>query len=146
MCMGYNMSDEMKNNDNFVDASVLDEVPIAPVPPKDAADTFTSGVNYGAPTQPAYQQPVYQQAPIPKKLEEPVGIGTWLGILFLMMIPCVNIIMLFVLAFGEGKESRKNFSKACLIFMLIWIVISFVLTVLLGTALFAFLAEIGSLY
>lgn len=100
---------------------------------------FDSGVNYGAPQQnynpnpnpqPVYTQPVYNPVN-----NEPVGIGTWIGIIFLMMIPCVNIIMLFVWAFTEGKESRKNFAKAQLIVIGIMIVLYIILILLLGSTI-----------
>ncbi|MCR4960936.1 MAG: hypothetical protein K6A74_05735 [Lachnospiraceae bacterium] len=67
--------------------------------------------------------------------------GTWLGILFLLCIPCVNIIMLFVWAFADGKESRKNFGKAYLIFLAIMIVLEIVLALVFGAALMAWLSN-----
>ena len=35
--------------------------------------------------------------------------GEWLVTLLIMIVPCVNIIMMFVWAFGNGNENRKNF-------------------------------------
>ena len=55
--------------------------------------------------------------------------GEWFITYLILMIPLVNIIMLFVWAFGDGNENRKNFSRVQLIFMLI----SIVLLVLFGT-------------
>lgn len=66
------------------------------------------------------------------ELEEPVKVSEWVLALVLMMIPCVNIIMMFVWAFSKTeKKSKSNFFKAYLIFfgismgvmMLIWIAI-----------------------
>ena len=68
------------------------------------------------------------------ELEEPVKISEWILAMVLMMIPCVNIIMMFVWAFSSTeKKSKSNFFKAYLIFfgismgvlLLIWIAIVF---------------------
>lgn len=66
------------------------------------------------------------------ELEEPVKVGEWVLSMLLMMVPCVNIIMMFVWAFSNTeKKSKSNFFKAYLIFcgislgvmILIWIAI-----------------------
>lgn len=54
--------------------------------------------------------------------------GEWVVTLLLLGIPCVNIIMLFVWAFGNGNENRKNYCRATLIWMLVGIGISLILT------------------
>ncbi len=68
------------------------------------------------------------------ELEEPVRISEWVLAMVLMMIPCVNIIMMFVWAFSSTeKKSKSNFFKAYLIFfgismgvmLLVWIAIVF---------------------
>lgn len=73
------------------------------------------------------------------ELEEPVRISEWVLSLVLMMIPCVNIIMMFVWAFSNTeKKSKSNFFKAYLIFfgismgvmLLIWIAVVFFALVL----------------
>lgn len=80
-------------------------------------------------------QPYSGMQPYPNgqmELEEPVKVGEWVLSLLLMMIPCVNIIMMFVWAFSSTeKKSKSNFFKAYLIFfgisiglmMLIWIAV-----------------------
>lgn len=51
------------------------------------------------------------------ELEEPVKISEWVLAMVLMMIPCVNIVMMFVWAFSSTeKKSKSNFFKAYLIF------------------------------
>ncbi len=127
------------NNNGYVDASTLDNQTQT-----QQDQSFNSGVNYGASQggqSNYYQQPAYQQPYVDPKNNEPVGIGTWLGILFLLCIPCVNIIMLFVWAFADGKESRKNFGKAYLIFIAIMIVLEIVLALVFGAALMAWLSD-----
>ncbi|MGN1151773.1 MAG: hypothetical protein ACI4SN_06385 [Lachnospiraceae bacterium] len=60
------------------------------------------------------------------ELEEPVKVGEWVLALVLMMIPCVNIIMMFVFAFSKTeKKSKSNFFKAYLIFYAIMLALVF---------------------
>ena len=56
--------------------------------------------------------------------------------MLILAIPCVNIIMYFIWAFGNGNENRKNFCRAGLIFMLIAVVLSVLLSSMLGAAAF----------
>lgn len=66
-----------------------------------------------------------------------VSIGEWVITMIIMMIPLINLIMLFVWAFGSGtSESKANWAKASLIFMLVGIVIS----ILFGGAIIAAIA------
>ena len=52
-----------------------------------------------------------------------MSMGQWIvTILVTTIIPCVNIIMLFVWGFGNGNENRKNYCRAMLIVMAISIV------------------------
>jgi hypothetical protein len=90
--------------------------------------------------QPSQQQPYQQPYVQGDDLEEPVSIGEWMLSMLLMFIPCVNIIMMFVWAFGSGaKKSKSNYFKAALIWMLIIIAISVVfviLTAVVGVSIF----------
>lgn len=71
-------------------------------------------------------------------LEEPVSLGEWVIMYLIMMVPLVNIIMLFVWGFGSGtKKSKANYCKATLIFMAISFVLSFLF---LGTIIGALAA------
>lgn len=63
--------------------------------------------------------------------------GEWLITLIVLAIPCVNVIMYFVWAFGNGNENRKNFCRAGLIVMAIGIVLSFILYAIVGASLAA---------
>ena len=93
---------------------------------------------YQQPQQPVYQQPVYQQPayqPI-NTTETPVSVGEWFLSMLIMCIPCVNIIMMFVWAFGSGtKKSKSNFFKASLIWALIGIVIGIIISVVFGAVI-----------
>ena len=65
--------------------------------------------------------PVIQNAPV-------VSLGDWVVTLIIMIIPLVNLIMLFVWAFGDGTNpSKANWAKASLILILISIVLSIIL-------------------
>lgn len=48
-----------------------------------------------------------------------MSVGQWLLTLILLAIPLVNIILLFVWAFG-GDNPKKNFSRATL---LLWVIL-----------------------
>ena len=60
---------------------------------------------------------------------EPISMGEWVLTILLTAIPCIGIIMLFVWAFGDTKNtkpSKSNYAKASLIWMAIGIAISIV--------------------
>ena len=71
------------------------------------------------PPQAAYYQPQpYQNA----DLNRPLGIGQYMGMFILMLIPLVNIIMIFTWAFGGSVNlNKKNMARAILIMALILI-------------------------
>ena len=58
-----------------------------------------------------------------------MSVGSWIVTYILMIIPIVNIIMLFIWAF-DATSLRRNFARAQLIIMGIVIVLSIVLTIL----------------
>ena len=63
--------------------------------------------------------------------------GEWLITLIVLAIPCVNVIMYFVWAFGNGNENRKNFCRAGLIVMAVGIVLTLILYAVVGASLAA---------
>ena len=71
-----------------------------------------------------------------------VSVGNWLLTMLLMCIPIVNIVMLFVWAFGGGAEkSKSNWAKAQLIWMLIMIILSIVISVAFGAMIATLLSN-----
>lgn len=94
--------------------------------------------NYNNQSQP-YQQ--YQPYGNPQpyqdnrlNLEEPVKISEWVLTFVIMMVPCVNIIMMFVWAFSSNeKKSKSNFFKAYLIYfgimMALMVLFSFIMVI-----------------
>jgi hypothetical protein len=64
---------------------------------------------------------------------KPVTVGDWMITALLLGIPIVNIVLIFVWAFGGNTPvSKANFAKATLIWCLISMVISFVLIFVFG--------------
>ena len=77
---------------------------------------------YENPSQPQVQMPMGQN------WEEPVSMGEWLVSMLPMCIPCVNIILMFVWAFGSSaKKSKSNYFKAALIMAGISVVLSIIM-------------------
>ncbi len=80
-----------------------------------------------------------------QSLEGVVTLGEWMITLLIAAIPIVNIIMLFVWAFGANtKQSKANWAKASLIWIAIAIVFYLVVIVMIlgGLAtLFSFLSS-----
>lgn len=62
----------------------------------------------------------------------------WMVTILLLAIPIVNLIMLFVWAFGGGTNpSKANYAKATLLWAVIGIVLYFLIAVLFLGSLFA---------
>jgi len=69
-----------------------------------------------------------------------VSLGEWIVTMLLMLIPIVNLVLLVIWGFGgNANESKANWAKATLVF----IVISFVLSLIMGSALTSMLASMG---
>ena len=92
----------------------------------------------------AYQNGYVQQPYPVQGGEEPMSVGEWMITMLLMILPCINIIMLFVWAFGSGsKQSKSNFAKAYLIWLAIGIVLSILFSLIFGATFAAMMAELG---
>ncbi len=75
-------------------------------------DYGNQGYSYG---QNGYRY--QEQGGYEREMEIPVTLGEWLLSMVLMLIPCVNIVLMLVWAFGDKeKKSKSNFFKASLIF------------------------------
>ena len=108
-------------------------------------DTVNENVNQA--TENAYQQSAsdpyqksvqeqlqYQYREPETDLEEPISMGEWLVTMLLMLIPCVNIVLMFVWAFSS-KEKKSNYFKAALIFAAIVLVLYIILIAIFGVAI-----------
>ncbi|MDK2964408.1 MULTISPECIES: hypothetical protein [Lacrimispora] len=69
-----------------------------------------------------------------------MSLGEWLITLIVMIIPCVNVIMMFVWGFGNGNENRKNFCRASLIMAVIQIILGVICYVVFAAS---FIAAMG---
>ena len=64
---------------------------------------------------------------------KPVTVGDWIITYLLMSIPLVNIILMFVWAFGSNTPASKaNWAKAMLIIMLFGIILYAAIFVIFG--------------
>ena len=82
------------------------------------------------------QAPVYGQP----EVEPVITVGDWALTILLTCIPCVNIIMLCIWAFGSSTpKTKSNWAKAQLIFVAIGVVLSIILSSVMS-------ATIASLY
>ena len=94
--------------------------------------------NYTPNNQPYYnnapQQPYYNQ-----ELERPCSLGDWILTIFITFIPVIGFIMLLVWAFGGGaSKSKSNWARATLI----WMIIGIILTILLSSAIGAMILSV----
>jgi hypothetical protein len=84
----------------------------------------------------ATPQPAKPYMPFQRQAEE-VTLGEWMITILLSAIPIVNIVMLFVWAFGSNTNpSKANWAKATLIWMVIGVVLAILFVVVIGTAIF----------
>jgi len=68
-----------------------------------------------------------QQLPVSQSSAEPMSVKDWIITLLITYIPLVGLIMLLVWAFDSSTHpNKKNFAKASLIWMLIWIVLALI--------------------
>lgn len=73
-----------------------------------------------------------------------VSVGEWIISTIVMMVPIVNIVMMFVWAFGSNtKPSKANYFKAALLMTAIGVVLSILTVTLFGAAIFG---ALGSVY
>ena len=64
-----------------------------------------------------------------------MGVGSFLGTLLLMMIPVINLILLIVWACGGCvNQNKRNYSRAMLILIAIFLILDFALLALLISA------------
>ena len=86
-----------------------------------APNSYQPGVDYSQPYNQQGGQPGYN--PLGTKytnpnsgLEKPMSVGDWIITFLILMIPCLNIVMMFVWAFSSSENKTKsNFFKAYLI-------------------------------
>ena len=91
---------------------------------------------------PSVQPQGYNTSGYNRQQSDVISVGDWMITLFIMIIPLINIIMLFVWAFGGGpKISKAKWAKAVLLWLLVKIVIIVIILVVFGDALLSGLSE-----
>lgn len=89
-----------------------------------------------APETPAAPQPVYQtqQTYTPSApAAQPVSTAYYFWMMLLFAVPVIGLIVCLVTAFSGDDTSRKNFSRA----VLIWILVAIVLSIIVAIAIAA---------
>lgn len=61
-----------------------------------------------------------------------VSVGSWMGMIFVTAIPIVGLIMALVWAFSGENESRKNYYRAILSWILILVAMGVALGLVIG--------------
>lgn len=92
-----------------------------------------------------YEAPVQPQVQTPAGMdwEEPVSVSEWLVSMLLLCIPCVNIVLMFVWAFGSSaKKSKSNYFKAALIMTGISLVLCIIMTIMMTAGM---VSAVGSM-
>ena len=74
-----------------------------------------------------------------EKTVKDMTVGDWLITMLILIIPIVNIVMLFIWAFGS-PDTRRNYARASLI----WMAIGIVLMIIFYGAVFAFIFSLNS--
>ena len=104
--------------------------------PDFSQNAYTQQTGY---TAPQANNPYHMQ-----DMEPPVSLGDWLLTYVIMFIPCINIIMLFIWAFGKSEpKSKQNWAKAMLIVMAASIVLSLIMFGLVVSFIRKMLIETG---
>jgi len=104
---------------------------------------------------PQPQAPAYKPQPAPAynsntyggadPREKVYGVGGWLLTYLVMMIPIVNIVMIFVWAFGsKANKNKKNWAIASLIVAAIGIVLSIILSATIASIFNSLLNQFGT--
>lgn len=107
------------------------QAPVAAQPPVQgqAAGGYNGGytANHAQAGVPGNAPYVYTQ---PATLHEEMTVGKWLlTIILTTFFGIISIVALFIWAFGDGPESRKNYCKAMLIVQLIGFVLGIILMI-----------------
>jgi len=108
----------------------------------DAAFCTNCGASGSAPAAPEPQptvwtQPIQTAPPAPPPpaapvvpTEEPVGTGTFFGLMLLFALPIIGQLACIIMCFVPKRKSLRSFARATLI----WFVIALILSLLLGFA------------
>lgn len=89
-----------------------------------------------------YAPPAQYNIPAPES-ERAVSIGDWILTFIILLLPVVNIVMMFVWAFSSNTpKSKSNFFKAYLIVVGVMILLAIIATVVLFSLGYSFASYI----
>lgn len=89
-----------------------------------------------------YAPPAQYNIPAPES-ERAVSIGDWILTFILLLLPVVNIVMMFVWAFSSNTpKSKSNFFKAYLIVVGVMLLLAIIATVVLFSLGYSFASYI----
>lgn len=74
-----------------------------------------------------------------EKTGKDMTVGDWLITMLILIIPIVNLVMLFIWGFGN-PDPRRNYARATLI----WMAICIVLMIIFYGVIFAFIFSLNS--
>ena len=124
-----------KTDDNK-ETRIIGKVPGMPAESPAPAETVTRPPLLETQAQPACKD----MPPAPGSRYEPITTKGFIGIMFLMLIPLVNLLLLLVWAFGGcRKVNKQNFAKA----MLVWMLIGIGLSIVFGLIFWSFFPADG---
>lgn len=102
----------------------------------------TQTVQQPVPVQP---NPAYVTQPSATYQEEPISTGSYIGIMFLLMIPLLNIIFIVIWACGLcRKQNLRNLARATLVWMLISILLGGLTSLVAGILFSSELNELNN--
>lgn len=112
----------------------------ASTPSSPYSSTPSPPYSSAAPTPSKYNVNPWQQP------ERVVTIGEWMLMILVLCIPLVNIIMMFVWAFGnDGSQTKSNYFKAVLIWTGIFTVLYILFLVIFGAAMMSSFGNMGNM-
>ena len=89
-----------------------------------------------------YAPPAHYNIPAPES-ERAVSIGDWILTFIILLLPVVNIVMMFVWAFSSNTpKSKSNFFKAYLIVVGVMLLLAIIATVVLFSLGYSFASYI----
>lgn len=131
-----------KNAENNTAPPTVDPAPGipagCPAPAGSAIPPF--GETPARPSLSSAQKAEKEAPPTPGSRYEPITTKGFIGIIFLMLLPLINLILLLAWAFGGcRKVNKQNFAKA----ILVWMLIGIGFTIISGLILWIFFPADG---
>ena len=121
----YQQAEDLEQINKQEQLSAYSQQPLQPMqPPQQQMEQSLEQIQQPyTPYQPIYASPNANAGVLP---EEPISFSDWMITFLLLCIPVINVIVLFLWAFGKhSKKSKENYAKAALVWVFIWTLIGF---------------------